>query len=79
MKTKLVIAYTPEGGRPLQLVEVSDPHLLTEAARHAIAQKRSEADRLAGADCGLGLIAEREAERLQGILSALVPGLSEAV
>jgi hypothetical protein len=77
MRTKLLIVYeNPEGTKALPVAHVSDSGLLISAARHAIDEKRAEANSLRGVDRNLAMIAIEEANRLEKILALLIPGLS---
>ncbi len=72
---RLAITYEPDKGRPLMLASITDPSLLVEAARRALAEAEMRCDILAEADEGLAFVQREELERLRRVLTLFVPGL----
>jgi hypothetical protein len=76
VKTKILIVYeSADGAKAFPVAKVEDRCLLTAAARSAIEAKRTEAEGLSAFDSDLGMIASEEANRLERVLSALIPEL----
>ena len=77
---ELAIIYRPVDGRPLSLATIErDTGLLQHAAAVAIREARDKVQELSQADPLLGRVQMEEAEKLQRILSALLPWEVEAI
>jgi hypothetical protein len=69
---RLALIYEPDSGRPLTVVQVDDPRLITAVAEAAIAKAEERAQLLADADALLGALHREEVERLRRVLGILM-------
>ncbi len=73
----LIVLENTDTGKALPICRVQDPVLLRMAARAALAEKRGAAQRFAGVDAHLAVVADVEVARLETTLRALIPDCEE--
>ena len=72
----LAILYTPEGGKPLRLIDAeAEKSLLMAVAEAAVNQAEERARQLSESDSVLGEVERAEVNRMKQILANILPEL----